>query len=80
MGSGNVIPPTTYTVGAGDNFNAGFIFGLIKYGITKNDLENGLTEQQWDKLVDCAQAFSSNCCKDIYNYVSKEFGASIQQQ
>lgn len=70
---------TVSTVGAGDNFNAGFIFGLIKYGITREDLERGLAEAQWDKLIACAQAFAADCCKDIYNYVSKEFGASVQQ-
>lgn len=70
---------TVSTVGAGDNFNAGFIFGLIKHGITREDLERGLAEAQWDKLIACAQAFAANCCKDIYNYVSKEFGASVQQ-
>lgn len=70
---------TVSTVGAGDNFNAGFIFGLIKHGITREDLERGLAEAQWDKLIACAQAFAADCCKDIYNYVSKEFGASVQQ-
>ncbi|WP_028897155.1 carbohydrate kinase [Prevotella sp. HUN102] len=69
---------TVSTVGAGDNFNAGFIFGLLKYGITRNDLERGLSEEQWDKLIACAQAFAADCCKDIYNYVSKEFGASMK--
>ena len=70
---------TVSTVGAGDNFNAGLIFGLIKHGITREDLERGLAEAQWDKLIACAQAFAADCCKDIYNYVSKEFGASVQQ-
>ena len=37
------------TIGAGDNFNAGFIFGMLKYGITRDDLLRGLTEEQWDK-------------------------------
>ena len=35
------------TIGAGDNFNAGFIFGMLKYGITRDDLLRGLTEEQW---------------------------------
>ena len=34
------------TIGAGDNFNAGFIFGMLKHGITRADLERGLTEEQ----------------------------------
>lgn len=75
------VPNTTTvsTVGAGDNFNAGFIFGLLKYGVLRSDLERGLSEAQWDRLVDCAQAFSEDCCKDIYNYVSCDFGAQMKQ-
>ena len=65
---------TVSTIGAGDNFNAGFVFGLIKDGITREDIDRGLTEAQWDSLLASAQQFSSECCKDIYNYVSKEFG------
>ncbi len=64
------------TIGAGDNFNAGFVFGLIKEGITREDIDRGLTEAQWDKLLQSALEFSAECCKDIYNYVSKEFGNS----
>ena len=29
---------------------------------------------QWDSLLVSAQEFSTECCKDIYNYVSKKFG------
>ena len=36
---------TVSTIGAGDNFNAGFIFGLLKYGITRRHIEEGLTEE-----------------------------------
>ena len=76
-----VVAPTetVSTVGAGDNFNAGFIFGLLKLGIKRKDLAQGLSETQWDELINLAQAFSANCCKDIYNYVSKDFGASLKQ-
>ena len=65
--------------GAGDNFNAGFIFGILKCGITRADLEKGLSEEQWDKLINYALAFSADCCKDIFNYVSKEFGEKMKE-
>jgi len=68
---------TVSTIGAGDNFNAGFLYGMLKYNITRMDIEKGITEVQWDKLVEYGQKFSAECCKDIYNYVSKEFGASL---
>ena len=64
------------TIGAGDNFNAGFIYGLLKYGITHDQLERGLTEEQWDGLIACGLEFSANCCKGLFNYVSREFGES----
>ena len=69
---------TVSTIGAGDNFNAGFVYGLIKYGITKDDIQRGLTREQWDKLVECAQMFSCECCKNINNYISKEFGERLK--
>ena len=65
------------TIGAGDNFNAGFVFGLIKYGITRKEIEQGLSEEQWDKIIACAQQFSANVCKSIDNYVSLEFGQQM---
>lgn len=68
---------TVSTIGAGDNFNAGFVYGLIRENITRSDIERGLTETQWDKLVESALRFSAESCKDIYNYVSKEFGKSL---
>ena len=68
------------TIGAGDNFNAGFVFGLIKDGITREDIDRGLSEAQWDSLLKSAQEFSTECCKDIYNYISKEFGEQKKKE
>lgn len=69
-------PPTetVSTIGAGDNFNAGLVFALIREGVTRSDLERGLSELMWDRLIASAQEFASECCKDIFNYVSKSFG------
>ena len=66
------------TIGAGDNFNAGFVYGMIKYGITRENIERGLTEQQWDGLIGCAQKFSANVCKSINNYIDQEFGQQMR--
>ena len=65
------------TIGAGDNFNAGFVYGLIKNDITREDIDCGLTEEQWDKLVDCGLRFSANVCANMDNYISKEFGQGL---
>lgn len=75
-----VIPTETVsTIGAGDNFNAGFIYGLMKYGITRDDIDHGLSEEQWDKMMQCGQLFSANCCKSIGNYIDVEFGNQMKQ-
>ena len=69
---------TVSTIGAGDNFNAGFIYGLIRQNITRDDIERGLSEAQWDALITYGKAYAAECCKDIYNYVSKDFGAKLK--
>lgn len=69
---------TVSTVGAGDNFNAGLIYGMIRNHITRDDIDHGLTEEQWDSIVTAGQQFSTECCKDIYNYISPEFGANMK--
>ena len=75
-----VLPTETVsTIGAGDNFNAGFIYGLIKNGITRQHIDQGLTELQWDALVSSALDFSAECCRDIYNYVSEEYGEKMRK-
>ena len=67
---------TVSTVGAGDNFNAGFLYGLIANGVTRGHIEQGLSETQWDALIHSGQQFSAEVCTSIYNYVSPEFGAA----
>ncbi|MBR0262705.1 MAG: carbohydrate kinase [Prevotella sp.] len=64
---------TVSTIGAGDNFNAGFVFGLVKYGITREMLETGVSEELWDQVIDEAQQFAANVCKSINNSVDQTF-------
>ena len=70
-----VIPvETVSTIGAGDNFNAGIVYGMIKEGITRQEIEGGLSESQWDHVIQCGMQFSAECCRSINNSVSVEFG------
>ena len=62
---------TISTIGAGDNFNAGFIYGLIHQGITQKQLANDLTAAQWESLEHSAQLFSQDCCMHLDNYISQ---------
>ncbi len=65
---------TVSTIGAGDNFNAGFVYGLIKYGVTREMILSGVSEELWDKIIACGVRFSANVCKSINNSVDVEFG------
>ena len=70
--------PIVSTIGAGDNFNAGFIYGLIKNDITREQMEAGLTERQWDSVIGYAMKFSENVCKSLNNYVDEAFAKDIK--
>ena len=76
------IPPmeTVSTIGAGDNFNAGFVYGLIKYGITREMIEAGMSEQQWDRVVEQALDFSYNVCQSISNSIDPDFAGKKRQE
>lgn len=71
---------TVSTIGAGDNFNAGFIYGLMKYGVTREVMDAGLTEEQWDNVVGEALQFSANVCRSISNSVDAEFAMQKKQE
>lgn len=60
------------TVGAGDNFNAGIVYGLLKYRIRKDDLAE-LSEEDWDAVVRCGMDFAADACQSVHNSVSKDF-------
>ena len=73
---------TVSTIGAGDNFNAGIIFGLVKENITKDNIQQ-MTEEQWDRIIRCAIDFSSHVCQSLHNSISKEYAQNYlakQQQ
>jgi fructokinase len=71
---------TVSTIGAGDNFNAGFVYGLVKYGITREMLVNGVSEELWDQVIAEAQQFSANVCQSIDNSVDLTFAAQKKQE
>ncbi|MBP5691931.1 MAG: carbohydrate kinase [Bacteroidaceae bacterium] len=60
------------TIGAGDNFNAGIVYGLIREGILKKDLDH-ITPETWSRLIEYAIDFGTEACLSTSNYVSKEF-------
>ena len=59
------VPPGTRvvsTIGAGDNFNAGTVYALVK-----------LRKLDWDAIVPIAHRFSANVVASLYNYVDEGF-------
>ena len=67
---------TVSTIGAGDNFNAGLVFGLLKNRIRKADLDE-LTEADWDKIIASGMSFSKEVCTSLDNYISKDFAEKL---
>lgn len=74
----NVPPtPTVSTIGAGDNFNAGLIYGINESRISSQMLRKGLSTDVWDRLISRATMFSQAACQSLFNYVPKDFRASL---
>lgn len=66
------------TIGAGDNLNAGILYGLIKYRIRRDDLDH-LSECDWDDIIRCGLDFSADTCLQADNYISREFAARVMK-
>lgn len=61
---------TVSTIGAGDNFNAGFLFGLLKAKISDSAAPGS---ENVPALVSDACRFSAEVCASLDNYVSEAF-------
>ncbi len=67
------------TIGAGDNFNAGIIYGLLKYDVRHADLPS-LDQDTSGKIIPCGMDLASEVCQSYDNYISKEFAAKYVSQ
>lgn len=66
-----VIEPVS-TVGAGDNFNAGIVYGLLKQEAGRDKLEQA-DAQVWESLASCGIDFGTEACLSTSNYVGMQF-------
>ena len=73
-----VIQPVS-TIGAGDNFNAGLIYGLFQENINKNQLEH-LKVSQWQRIMQYGVDFASEVCMSYDNYISEDFAKSYKNK
>ena len=65
---------TVSTIGAGDNFNAGFCYAIYKEGVAS--LETIKKEEElaaFSRFIASGQKFSSVVCQSLDNYVPKDF-------
>ena len=60
------------SVGAGDNFNAGLIYGILVSGVSRNELST-LSRDGWDSIVKCGIDFSAHACTLMDNYIEKSW-------
>ena len=58
------------TIGAGDNFNAGVLYGLLKYNIRKRDLPS-LSAEDWEKVIRCGIELAVEVCQSYDNYIAR---------
>jgi len=56
------------TIGAGDTFNAGLLFGLWKMGYKREEIKE-LNQNQWEGLIATAIQFSREVCLSYDNYL-----------
>lgn len=68
---------TVSTIGAGDNFNAGFCYALNNSRFcTSEDLLTA-TDADWSALISTGQAFSAEVCQSLSNNISVEFAEEL---
>lgn len=72
-------PPvkTVSTIGAGDNFNAGFIYEVSRGKHLRHSEFSLLDAEQWRLLIASGQMFSSEVCASLNNSVSVEFAEAL---
>ncbi|MEN8229723.1 MAG: carbohydrate kinase [Bacteroidota bacterium] len=67
------------TIGAGDTFNAGILYGIFRNGYTRSQLKS-LDKLQWEELIQGAIQFSREVCLSYDNYLPLEFAEEVKQK
>lgn len=70
---------TKSAVGAGDSFNAGFVWELYNRNICKNNYQS-ISIDVWSQILRSANRFAAHVCTRDENYISTGFADSINQE
>ncbi len=65
-----IIPVST--IGAGDNFNAGVVYGLATSGLDATQLAS-ISDQEMDRIISCGLDFAAEACLSNENYIRADF-------
>jgi len=65
------------TIGAGDNFNAGIIYAMLRDNIRREMLQD-LTQESWGSVIETGVDFATEVCMHWDNYVSVEFARKYE--
>ena len=67
---------TVSAVGAGDSFNAGFVWELYDRNICKENIKN-IHLEIWSQILQSANRFAAHVCTRDENYISTDFADDI---
>ena len=67
------------SVGAGDNFNAGAVYGIMRAAIVRDNI-NALSIEEWNGIVACGLDFSAHACTLVDNYVEKSWAQEYKNR
>ena len=66
------------TIGAGDTFNAGIIYGLYQRGYRKDQIGT-LGKAEWEQILKGAMEFSREVCLSYDNYLPTEAALMVKK-
>jgi fructokinase len=66
------------TIGAGDTFNAGLLYGLWKKGYKREEIKT-LERAQWEELIGTSIQFSREVCLSFDNYLPHSYAEHYKQ-
>jgi len=70
---------TVSTIGAGDNFNAGIAYALLRERICRDDIA-ALTPALWQRIIQTGKDLAAEACKSLNNSISPAFAAEYKMK